>query len=80
MRGVYKKETIKDWVILYDFRVSRDIDRILDNLMKSSKRFGIRIDNPTVIKEIPRRIGAADLPKLYEHKVKEPRIILFFCS
>ena len=80
MRGVYREERIKNWVFLYDFRVSRDVDRIIDNLMKSSKRFGIRVDPPAVIKEIPRRINAADLPKLYEHKVKEPRIIFFFCS
>ena len=47
---------IKDWVLFYDYKHGRDVNRIIDNLKKSSSRYNLRVSEPIVVKELPRRI------------------------
>ena len=69
MRDLYKNESIKNWVLFYDFKNKRDVNKIIDQLIKSTGRYNMKITDPILTVELPRRIRASDLPKLYEHKV-----------
>lgn len=78
INDLYKSKTVKKWVFLYDFKSKRDVNTVLDNLAKCSKRYRVKFDMPSETIELPRNIRVKDLSDLIS--LKEPKLIFFFIT
>lgn len=78
INDLYKSKTVKKWILFYDFKSKRDVNTVLNNLDKCSRRYKVKFDMPSESIELPKNVRVKDLDHLIS--LKEPKLILFFIT
>ena len=76
------KKNIDNWVFFYDFKNERDVDIVLDNFYKASKRYSLDYKDPNSTILIPRNATPESLHQMIKKnkKYSTPDLVFFFIS
>lgn len=82
LEKVNKAKDLDNWVLFYDFKSKRDVNTVIDQLKDSSKRFGIKVNSPNDIIELPKNVNEKDFENMIKSSKKagQPNILFFLCT
>lgn len=78
LKNVYNAKSLTNWMMVSEPFMDRNIDIVIDNLISSSKRFGIEMSDPTFTLFLPKNGSMSDLEDTMnkQKNYKKPDIIL----
>lgn len=63
LKSLYESVPLKNWVVVYEPYMEKNLDAVIDNLVSSANRFKINMSDPTSVFLLPKSGKPADLEK-----------------
>ena len=82
LEKLLKAKNIDNWVLFYDFKCERDVDTVVDHLIKSAGRFGVNVTEPNDYILLPKNVNDNELENLIKKSKNagQPNMIFFLCT